>query len=130
MAVEHLIAGHHRRIATVTGPLDMGAGIDRLQGYRDAIRNAGLQSDGSFEQAGDFGQASGAAAMQALLDRHPDLDAVFCASDVMAAGALEVLRRQRPRVAQNIYDIRFYESTIAKTTGSDLFRGRTPIHGE
>src|SRR5438094_4920799 len=116
MAVEHLIAGRHRRIATVTGPLDMGAGIDRLQGYRDAIRNGGLQSDGSFEQAGDFGQASGAAAMQALLDRHPDLDAVFCASDVMAAGALEVLRRHRRRVPQDIAVIGFDDSTIATST--------------
>ena len=127
MAVEHLIAGRHRRIATVTGPLDMGAGIDRLQGYRDAIRNGGLQSDGSFEQAGDFGQASGAAAMQALLDRHPDLDAVFCASDVMAAGALEVLRRQRRRVPQDIAVIGFDDSTIATSTDPALSSVRQPI---
>ena len=75
----------------------MGAGIDRLQGYRDAIRQGGLHVDESYEQAGDFGQESGAIAMQALLGRHPDLDAVFCASDVMAVGALEILRQQERR---------------------------------
>ena len=65
--------------------------------------------------------------MQALLDRHPDLDAVFCASDVMAAGALEVLRRQRRRVPQDIAVIGFDDSTIATSTDPALSSVRQPI---
>jgi len=126
-AVEHLIAMGRRRIATITGPLDMGAGVDRLQGYHDALLKAGLNGDASLHQPGDFGQESGAAAMQALLDRHPDLDAVFCASDVMAAGALDTLRRQRKRVPQDIAVVGFDDSTIATSTAPTLSSVRQPI---
>jgi DNA-binding LacI/PurR family transcriptional regulator len=126
-AVEHLVATGRRRIATITGPLDMAAGVDRLQGYNDALRRAGLKTDESFQLAGDFSQVSGAAAMQALLDRRPDLDAVFCASDVMAAGALETLRRQRRRVPQDVAVVGFDDSTIATSTAPALTSVRQPI---
>lgn len=126
-AVEHLISTGCRRIATITGPLDMGAGVDRLQGYEEAMRKAGLETDESFHQAGDFGQESGAAAMQALMNRHPDLDGVFCASDVMAAGALKTLRRHRKRVPQDVAVVGFDDSTIATSTAPTLSSVRQPI---
>ena len=90
-AVEHLIAGGRQVIATITGPTDMPAGTDRLAGYRDAIAEAGLTADPGLEARGDFTQASGVEAMTALLAARPDIDAVFAASDLMAAGALSVL---------------------------------------
>ena len=127
MAVDHLIANGRQRIATITGPLDMAAGMDRLQGYQDAIRQAGMTADASFQLAGDFGQQSGAVAMQALLDRHPDLDAVFCASDVMAAGALETLRRHGHRIPQDVAVVGFDDSTIATSTAPALSSVRQPI---
>lgn len=126
-AVDHLIATGRRRIATITGPLDMSAGVDRLQGYLDAMRQAGLATDASFQQAGDFGQESGATAMQALLERHSDLDAVFCASDVMAAGALESLRRKQRRVPEDVAVVGFDDSTIATSTVPALSSVRQPI---
>ncbi len=126
-AVEHLIAIGRSRIATITGPLDMSVGVDRLQGYLDATRQAGIDAHASFQQAGDFGQESGATAMQALLQRHPDLDAVFCASDVMAAGALETLRRLRRRVPDDVAVVGFDDSTIASWTVPALSSVRQPI---
>lgn len=127
LAVEHLVATGRKRIATVSGPLDMGAGVDRLQGYREAIKQASLGIDESYEAVGDFGQQSGAVAMQALLDRHPDLDAVFCASDVMASGALGVLREHRRRVPQDVAVVGFDDSTIATSTVPALSSVRQPI---
>ncbi|HSP08546.1 MAG TPA: LacI family DNA-binding transcriptional regulator [Candidatus Dormibacteraeota bacterium] len=127
MAVEHLLATGRKRIATITGPLDMGAGIDRLRGYREAIREAGLQLDESYEHAGDFGQESGVIAMQELLGRHPDLDAVFCASDVMAAGALATLREKGRRVPQDIAIVGFDDTSIAMSTTPALSSVRQPI---
>ena len=126
-AVAHLVHDGRRHIATITGPLDMGAGIDRLQGYHDALRQAGLTTDESWQQPGDFGQRSGATAMQALLERHPDLDAVFCASDVMAAGALEILRRDKRRVPEQVAVVGFDDSTIATSTVPALSSVRQPI---
>jgi DNA-binding LacI/PurR family transcriptional regulator len=126
-AVAHLAAAGRRKIATISGPLDMGAGVDRLQGYQDALRHAGLTVDASLQEAGDFGQESGARAMQALLRRHPDIDAVFCASDVMAAGALETLRRERLRVPDEVAVVGFDDSTIATSTVPALSSVRQPI---
>jgi DNA-binding LacI/PurR family transcriptional regulator len=127
MAVEHLVATGRRRIGTIGGPLDMGAGVDRLQGYREAIQHAGLPADQSYEESGDFGQKSGAVAMEALLDRHSDLDAVFCASDVMAAGALETLRGRRRRVPQDVAVVGFDDSPIAASTVPPLSSVSQPI---
>jgi len=127
MAVEHLLATGRKRIATISGPLDMGAGIDRLHGYREAMRQGGLKFDESYEHAGDFGQESGAIAMDALLGRHPDLDAVFCASDVMAAGALGILRQKGRRVPQDVAVVGFDDSSIATSTVPALASVRQPI---
>ena len=65
-------------------------------GYRDALAEADLDAaDPSLEAIGDFTQDGGAAAMEQLLAARPDIDAVFAASDLMAAGAIARPRRRR-----------------------------------
>ena len=91
LAVHHLLDTGRRRIGVVTGMLDHPAAADRLAGWRDALTEAGLDPDG-LSEAGDFTMASGDRATAALLARVPDLDAVFAASDLMAAGAMRAVR--------------------------------------
>jgi DNA-binding LacI/PurR family transcriptional regulator len=64
-------------------------GVDRLAGYRDAVGDV----DEGLAVHGDYTQVAGEAAMDRLLTRAPGLDAVFVASDLMAAGALTALCR-------------------------------------
>ena len=85
LAVRHLLTVGRRRIATIAGPQDMVAGIDRLSGYRSELRESRRRS---IVAVGDFTRESGTAAMRHLLDDDPELDAVFVASDLMAHGAL------------------------------------------
>ena len=82
------------RIATIAGPADMVVGPrPATTGYLAGLAAAGLPSRRRRSSSrGDFSQDSGEAAMRVLLARRPDLDAVFCANDLMAAGALRVLR--------------------------------------
>ncbi len=94
LAGEHLVGIGRRRIAALTGSLDTYVGAARLGGFQDALAVAGL-APGLVEH-GDFTEASGAAAMGRLLAAEPDVDAVFAASDSMAAGALRVLKVGRP----------------------------------
>ena len=91
-AVEHLLGHGHRRIAHLSGPLDIMAAIDRADGYRDALAGGGIPLDDSLLIEGDFTEAKGRDAMRRLLT-HPDgrPDAVFCGSDTMAAGALRAI---------------------------------------
>jgi DNA-binding LacI/PurR family transcriptional regulator len=126
-AVDHLFRTGRRRVATISGPRDMSAGIDRLEGYRQALASAGVPVSEELVEEGDFGQESGQRAMAALLRRTPDLDAVFCASDLMAAGALRVLKEAGRRVPEDVALVGYDESAIAASTEPPLSSVRQPI---
>ncbi len=126
-AVAHLISGGRRVVATITGPQDMAAGTDRLAGYRDALVEAGLESDAALVATGDFGQDSGAAAMTQLLAARPDIDGVFAASDLMAVGALSVLAAAGRRVPADVAVVGFDDSPVATSTTPRLTSVRQPI---
>ncbi len=89
-ATHRLVERGCRRIATITGPLDMTTSFDRLEGWRNELAEAGLPDDAVAH--GDFTVGGGAAAMEQILEKHPDVDGLFAASDLMATGAMEVLR--------------------------------------
>jgi DNA-binding LacI/PurR family transcriptional regulator len=124
-AVEHLIGIGRQRIATITGQLDLHVGVNRYLGYREALALAGL--DDSRVAHGDFGEASGVAGMTRLLDEHPDLDAVFVASDAMAAGALTVLRDRGKAVPEDIAVVGFNDVVTAQHTQPRLTTVHQPI---
>jgi DNA-binding LacI/PurR family transcriptional regulator len=119
-ATSHLVGIGRRRIGTITGPLDMPAANDRLAGYHEALRIAGLPSDPTLEVEGAFTQESGVDAMRRLLASAPDLDGVFVASDLMAAGALQVLQEAGRRVPEDVALIGFDDAPIATTTRPTL----------
>ncbi len=124
-AVEYLISTGRERIATIAGPQDQNVGASRYLGYREAIALAGL---GAGRVAyGDFSEASGVAAMAELLDAHPDLDAVFVASDAMASGALGVLRERGRSVPGDVAVVGFNDVLTARHTQPALTTVRQPI---
>jgi DNA-binding LacI/PurR family transcriptional regulator len=125
-AVAHLLGRGRRRVATIAGPQDMSAGIDRLDGYRDALRAAGLPDD-RFVAIGEFHQECGQLSMSDLLARHPDLDAVFAASDSIAAGALHAIRSSGRRVPDDIAIVGFDDSPIASHTDPPLSSVHQPV---
>jgi LacI family transcriptional regulator len=88
IAVEHLVGLGHRRIATIAGPMETRPGRDRLRGYRDALRAAGLAFRDEYVAAGDFYVESGARAAAELLALDEPPTAIAAASDLMAVGAL------------------------------------------
>ncbi|MFG2196183.1 LacI family DNA-binding transcriptional regulator [Streptomyces sp. NPDC048639] len=126
-AVEHLLARGRRRIATITGPLDMHAARCRLDGYRAALAAAGVPEDDALVVTADFTEDGGRRAMRELLDRVPGPDAVFAASDVMAAGARQVLREAGLRVPDDIALVGFDDSPIARHMDPPLTSVRQPI---
>jgi DNA-binding LacI/PurR family transcriptional regulator len=115
-AVRHLVDGGRRSIAIITGPLDMSAGQDRLTGYRRALEQTGAEPDAGLEEPGDFTYEGGLRATRALLERRPELDAVFAASDLMAAAALQVLREAGRRVPDDVAVVGYEDSPLASTT--------------
>lgn len=113
-------------IGTITGPLDMAAGRDRFLGFKGALQAAGHTLDDDLVACGDFSQVSGSRAMAQLLRRRPDIDAVFCANDPMAAAALQVLRDAGRRVPEEVSVVGFDDSPLALTTQPSLTTVRQP----
>lgn len=125
LATEHLIATGRRRIATITGRMDEGAGVARYKGYQEALAVAG--QDASRVVAGDFSEEGGTRAMHELLAQHPDLDAVFVASDQMAIGALRVLADSGRAVPGDVAVVGFNDITVARHTNPPLTTISQPI---
>ena len=126
-AVDHLVATGRRTIATITGPQDMCVGMDRLDGYRASLAGHGLPYDDSLVGIGDFTEAGGMQVAQELLDRRPDLDAIFAASDLMATGALHALRSSGRTVPGDVAVIGFDDSPSAPYTDPPLTTVRQPV---
>ncbi|MDN3295097.1 LacI family DNA-binding transcriptional regulator [Streptomyces ficellus] len=126
-AVRHLVGTGRRAIATITGPQDMYGAQCRLRGYREAMREAFGEVDPALTARGDFTEESGRRAADELLARCPDLDAIFAASDVMAAGALHMLRAAGRRVPEDVAVVGFDDSPIAQHTDPQLTTVRQPV---
>ena len=126
-AVQHLADTGRRRIATIAGPQDMAAGVDRLLGYHDRLAEAGIGPDHGMVEIADFTHEGGRAAMERLLERHPSLDAVFAASDLMAIGALAALRGAGRSVPDDVAIVGFDDSQLCLTTEPTLSSVRQPI---
>lgn len=125
LAAEHLIGLGRRRLATIAGPQDMAAGSDRLAGWRAALDGAGLDSD--LVEFGDFTSASGAAAMERLLERAPELDGVFVASDLMAVAAMHEMQSRGIAVPEQIAVVGFDDSHAAQLTRPPLTTVINPV---
>jgi len=124
-ATEHLIHKGRTRIAAITGLADTDVAEARHRGFSEAMAIAGLTP--YAVRAGDFTEASGAAAMRALLEAHPDVDGLFAANDNMAAGALRVLSDSGRSVPADVAVVGFDDLTIALHTSPQLTTIRQPI---
>jgi LacI family transcriptional regulator len=125
MAVEHLIRLGHKRIATITGPLNMISGRDRLAGYRQALEAHQLPMDQDLIVEGDYTEASGSVGAQRLLSASPT--AIFVASDIMAIGTLKALREAGLRVPQDVALVGFDDVPIAAAVEPALTTVHQPI---
>ncbi|AEI11571.1 MULTISPECIES: LacI family DNA-binding transcriptional regulator [Cellulomonas] len=118
LAARHLIERGCRRIATIAGPEDMSAGVDRLAGWRAALDAAGMPTDAVLH--GDFTLASGARTARELVEQFPDVDGVFIASDLMAAGALSVFAELGRDVPGDIAVVGYDNIGVAASTTPPL----------
>ena len=125
-AVRHLVGLGRTRIAHITGPLDQTSAVDRLDGYREVLGEA----DPRLVEESDFTPTGGERAMRALLDRCPDLDGVFAANDLSAAGALRALRERGRRVPEDVAVVGFDDMLhVAEQTDPPLTTVRQDIEG-
>lgn len=87
--VTHLLSLGRKRIGTITGNLTIADGIDRYEGYKQALIDAGYTVDSNLMVEGNFTHQCGYDGMKSLLTQ--DVDAVFAANDITASGAVKAL---------------------------------------
>ncbi len=131
LATEHLIRSGRERIAFIGGPADELEVQQRYQGYQTALHAAGQSVDPVLLAYGDYSHASGATAMQRLLEQGPHLDAVFVNSDLMAIAAINVIQDHGSRVPQDIAVVGYDDLSIATFNNLPLttIRQNIPLAG-
>src|SRR6202012_219492 len=101
-ATRHLLTLGHREIAFIAGPASHEDAIERLDGYRIALEEAGIAFDADLIEQGDYLETGGLAAMERLMARHPSFSAVFCANDQTAYGPRLAMLRRGVRVPEDV----------------------------
>ncbi|WP_431308346.1 LacI family DNA-binding transcriptional regulator [Demequina litorisediminis] len=123
-AARHLAGLGRERIAMIAGPEDTPGGRFRVVGFQEEL---GERFDADRVERGDYSHESGAAAMAALLARDPDIDAVFAASDRMAAGAIATLRAAGRSVPDDVAVVGFDDSGLAASVDPPLTTMHQPF---
>jgi LacI family transcriptional regulator len=116
-ATEHLLGRGAGRIAMITGP--PGAGVARIRGYRQALEGAGRAFDPALVRQGGWTRQGGRDAMRALMAREQP-DAVFCANDLMAIGAMDVVHELGLRVPDDVALVGFDDVEAATLVSPTL----------
>jgi len=124
-AVAHLVRLGYHRIATITGPLESTVGLDRREGYMQALVERGIDIHQDLIVEGDFTELSGYYAMESLLKQQPK--AVFAASDAMAIGAIRAIQDNGLDVPNDIAVIGFDDNHLSTLADVELSTIRQPV---
>ncbi len=99
---EYLIKLGHTRIGFITGSMDLGCSVDRLDGYKSALRTYHIPEGSELIYEGNFNQPDGFAGASALLDLHNPPTAIFASNDVMAMGVMDAVRTRGLRIPEDV----------------------------
>ena len=124
-AIDYLFNTGHKKIGTITGPLNTTVGIDRKKGYINSIKKHGRDIDDSIIAEGTFTEASGYLGMKKIFPGKPD--AVFAASDQMALGAIRAIREGGLKIPEDVSVIGYDDFPLPIPTSPPLTTLRQPI---
>ncbi len=124
-ATNHLIRLGRRRIAHITGNLTISDAQDRLQGYKNALRNAGRSIDPNLIMEANFNRIVGYEVTKRLLQYKPD--AIFCAGDTIAIGTLQAAHEAALRIPDDLAVVGFDDIDVASSSVPRLTTVRQPV---
>jgi LacI family transcriptional regulator len=128
LAVKHLHALGHERIAFISGPLDHADAAQRLDGYKSELLSKSVSYDPKLVINGDFSEAGGYKAAQHLIESRAQFSALIAANDQMAFGARLALQRAGFRVPEDISLVGFDDLPHAAFTLPPLTTVKQPIY--
>ena len=131
-AVEHLIFSGYKKILHLSGSRDLLIGRNRINGYKDALDDNGLEVDENLVVPCDNYES----AMQItgdIIDRHSDIDAIFAVNDFTAIGAMKAVKQKGKKVPDDIAIMGFtnnVSSTLTDPTLSSVDQHGTEVGKE
>ncbi|HZR40617.1 MAG TPA: LacI family DNA-binding transcriptional regulator [Ktedonobacteraceae bacterium] len=128
LATQHLLELGHRRIGTISGPIHRRAAQSRLHGYQRALHEAGIMYTPELVEEGNWQVEGGYEAAQRLLERVPDITAIFAQNDTMAVGVLSALHERGQRVPQDCAVVGCDDIPIATHTIPSLTTVHLPFY--
>lgn len=128
-AVSHLIRVHgHKRIGFIAGSRNNPESIERLAAYRKVLGDFGIEADPDLVDEGNFIVSGGADALSRMLESEKKLDAVICANDDMACGAIDRAQRAGIRIPAGLAVIGFDDLPYARNLRVPLSTVRQPLY--
>ncbi|WP_283131974.1 LacI family DNA-binding transcriptional regulator [Enterovibrio norvegicus] len=127
LATEHLLLNGHRRIGCVTGQLSKIDSRERLQGYRNALKEYGVEYDPNLVVEGRFDHGGNDTAVRRLLDRDKSMTAIFCLNDSIALAAYGVCHEFGYRVGEDMSIVGFDNHTYSQYMTPNLSTVNFPI---
>lgn len=127
-ATRHLLDLGYRKVAYISGPERWASASDRLIGYQKALKDYDLTYDPSLVEMGDWEVCSGNKATHLLLDRHPEIDAIFVANDSMAAGCIQAAVCRGLKVPQDLALVGYDDRYLAEALSPPLTSFAYPLN--
>jgi LacI family transcriptional regulator len=127
LGTQYLLDHGHRHIGHISGPLSFPDARDRLQGYRRALEAAGVAFDERYVVESTFQEEGGGQAAHRLMQRAPELTAIFVANDQMAAGAMRALRELDLEIPSDISVVGYDDVFLARYLSPALSTVRQPL---
>lgn len=125
---QHLIDLGHRRIALIAGEVETLHMADRLVGVQAALSGSSIPLPQEMVRAADWTMEAGYEAMLELLATSPELTAVICGNDNLAAGAIKALTERGIRVPDDVSVVGFDDSPVASVTQPALTTVSVPLY--
>lgn len=129
-AVEHLLKNNHKNIAMLTGRPNAEVSITRQSGYEKALIDANIDFNPNYVKCGYFLELNAYIETKKLIENHPEVTAIFCASDMMACGAYRAIRETGKTIPTDISVIGFDDNPLAKYLSPSLTTVRQDFYNK
>ncbi|WP_432408958.1 LacI family DNA-binding transcriptional regulator [Wukongibacter sp. M2B1] len=124
--VSYLLDKGYRKIAFITGALTTDTSVNRLNGYKNALIDFGILYDDEYVLAGEYKSEWGFKAIEQLVNKETDFDAVFCGNDLIALSVIKALKNYGKAIPEDVGVLGFDDIYMSKFIEPELSTIRQP----
>ncbi|MTI69216.1 MAG: LacI family transcriptional regulator [Firmicutes bacterium] len=124
--VSYLLKKNYKKIAFISGPLTLNTGLERFKGYKKALKDFNVEYDDNFVIIGEYKREWGFEAIDKLMDKNLDFEAVFCGNDLIAISVIKKLKELGKSIPEDVAVLGFDDIYMADLIEPELTTIRQP----